>query len=197
MSDDNFISAITGAWDYRTLPGNVRIGQDCFIEREGSFDLFRSTRDVGLLLGDRVRAYTWTMFNAEPAGCIEVGDDTILVGAVFMCAERITIGRRVLVSYNVTIADSDFHPLDPDERMRDAIANAPYGARGDRPPLVARPVTIGDDARIGIGAIILKGVNVGAGARVGAGAVVTRDVPPDARVVGNPARLVADDEAVR
>jgi maltose O-acetyltransferase len=41
---------------------------------------------------------------------------------------------------------------------------------------------------IGIGAIILKGVRIGRNARVGAGAVVTRDVPPDATFVGNPAR---------
>jgi maltose O-acetyltransferase len=53
----------------------------------------------------------------------------------------------------------------------------------------SRPVEIGDGAWIGIGAILLKGVQVGADARVAAGAVVTRDVPPGARVAGNPARV--------
>jgi acetyltransferase-like isoleucine patch superfamily enzyme len=193
--DESFIKEITGAWDYRTLPANVRIGAGCSLERKGSFERFRSTRDPGLVLGERVRAYTWTMFNVEPTGLLEVGDDTILVGPAFMCAEHIRIGRRVVVSYNVTIADSDFHPLDPDERLRDAVANAPFGARSHRPSLITRPVTIDDDAWIGIGAIILKGVHVGAGARVGAGAVVTRDVPAGVTVTGNPARAVADGEA--
>jgi acetyltransferase-like isoleucine patch superfamily enzyme len=180
----------TGAWDYRSLPPSIRLGRDCYLERKECFERIRSRRDPALVLGDRVRVYTWTAFNLEPGGFIEIGDDSILVGPVFMCAERITIGRRVVLSYQVTIADCDFHPHDPAQRILDAIANAPGGDRGRRPPLVARPVVIDDDAEIGIGAIILKGVRIGAGARVGAGAVVARDVPPGAVVEGNPARLV-------
>lgn len=53
----------------------------------------------------------------------------------------------------------------------------------------ALPVTIGKNAWIGGGAIILPGVTVGANAIVGAGSVVTKDVPAGATVVGNPARL--------
>ncbi len=47
-----------------------------------------------------------------------------------------------------------------------------------------------DDASIGSGATILCGIRIGKGATVGAGAVVTRDVPPGATVVGNPARVM-------
>ncbi|TIH09291.1 acyltransferase [Pseudomonas leptonychotis] len=45
-------------------------------------------------------------------------------------------------------------------------------------------------ASIGAAAVILPGLTIGSGAMVGAGAVVTRDVPPCALVVGNPARIV-------
>jgi acetyltransferase-like isoleucine patch superfamily enzyme len=184
------VAEITGTWDYGTLPANVRIGAGCFLERKDSFRRFRSTHNPGLILGDRVTAYTWTEFNVEPTGILEVGDETILVGAVFMCAGSIRIGPRVVVSYNVTIADCDFHPRDPDLRKQDALANAPFGDRSQRPPLVVRPVVIEDDAWIGIGAILLKGVHIGARARIAAGAVVAADVPADATVAGNPARLV-------
>jgi sugar O-acyltransferase (sialic acid O-acetyltransferase NeuD family) len=44
---------------------------------------------------------------------------------------------------------------------------------------------------IGAGAILLPKTRVGAFAVVGAGAVVTRDVPPRAKVVGNPAQAIA------
>src|SRR5262249_43151172 len=103
---------------------------------------------------------------------------------------NIRLGQRVIVSYNVTLADSDFHPRDPEARKRDAIANSPHGDRSQRPALQTRPVIIEDDVLIGIGAIVLKGVRVRQGAHIGAGAVITSDVPARARVAGNPARIL-------
>jgi len=46
-------------------------------------------------------------------------------------------------------------------------------------------------ASIGAGATILPGIVIGAGAMVGAGAVVTKSVPPNAIVIGTPARIVS------
>jgi carbonic anhydrase/acetyltransferase-like protein (isoleucine patch superfamily) len=185
------LRTVTGDWDYGTLPGNVRLGRGCWIERPESFERFRSTRTPGVVLGDDVVVYGWTMFNVEAGGTVTVGAGSVLVGAVLMCQEEIAVGRGVVISYQVTIADSDFHPRDAQERRRDAEASAPYGDPAARPPVDASPVRIGDDAWIGIGAIVLKGVRIGAGARVGAGAVVARDVPAGATVEGNPARVVA------
>lgn len=49
---------------------------------------------------------------------------------------------------------------------------------------------IGSDVWVGANAVILKGVTIGDGAIIGASAVVTKDVPPYAIVVGNPARVL-------
>lgn len=183
------INEITGSWDYKTLPANIIIGQNCWFERKDSFARFRSTQNPGLIIGNDVKVFTWTTFNIEPQGKIEIGNDTVLVGAVFMCADHISIGNRVVVSYHVTIGDSDFHPKDPILRKQDAIANAPYGDKSQRPQVVTKPIVIEDDVHIGIGAIILKGVHIGKDAVIGAGAVVTSNVPPGAKVEGNPARV--------
>ncbi|MBU0673199.1 MAG: acyltransferase [Proteobacteria bacterium] len=51
-------------------------------------------------------------------------------------------------------------------------------------------IIIGSGAWIGAGAIILQGVEIGDGAVVGAGSVVCKNVPPQAVVVGNPARII-------
>lgn len=51
-------------------------------------------------------------------------------------------------------------------------------------------ITIGRGASIGANATILPGLCVGEYSMVGAGAVVTKNVPPRAVVVGNPARVI-------
>jgi hypothetical protein len=185
------LRTVTGEWDYAELPANVHLGRGCWIERPQSFERFRSTRMPGAVLGDGVIVYGWTVFNVEPTGMLTVGGGSVLVGGVFMCHQEIVVGRDVVVSYQVTIADSDFHPRDPAERRRDAEASAPFADPSARPEIESQPVRVGDGAWIGIGAIVLKGVEIGAGARIGAGAVVARDVPAGTTVEGNPARLVA------
>jgi putative colanic acid biosynthesis acetyltransferase WcaF len=57
-------------------------------------------------------------------------------------------------------------------------------------PLQTAPVVVGRGAFVGARAFVLPGVTLGAGCVVGAMAVVTRDVPPGARVAGNPARIL-------
>lgn len=50
--------------------------------------------------------------------------------------------------------------------------------------------TIGNDVWIGAQAIIMKGVTIGNGVIIGAGSVVTKDIPPYAIAVGNPAKVI-------
>jgi len=59
-------------------------------------------------------------------------------------------------------------------------------------PTTYRPIMIGDDVFIGMGAIILSGVKLGKGCVVAAGAVVTRDVAPYSVVAGVPARKLSE-----
>lgn len=54
-----------------------------------------------------------------------------------------------------------------------------------------RHPTLHDHVVVGVGAIVLGDITIGEGARVGGGAVVVKDVPPHATAVGVPARVVA------
>jgi len=57
--------------------------------------------------------------------------------------------------------------------------------------------TIHAGASIGAGAVILPNVVIGSNAMVAAGAVVTKSVPPNAVVVGNPAKIIGYVDAAR
>jgi acetyltransferase-like isoleucine patch superfamily enzyme len=109
---------------------------------------------------------------------LEIGDDFGMTGGSICVADHINIGDRVTVGANTTILDTDFHPLDPNQRRRD-----PQAAR-------TSPVVIEDDVFIGMNCLVLKGVQLGRSSVVGAGSVVTKDVTPGTIVAGNPARVV-------
>jgi len=83
-----------------------------------------------------------------------------------VAASSIVIGDRVLIGGGAGIWDTDFHPLDYEQRMM-------HPTLGTR----SKPIVIEDDVFIGARAIILKGVKIGKAAVIGAGAVVRNDVP--------------------
>lgn len=63
---------------------------------------------------------------------------------------------------------------------------------------VKRHPTLGRDVVVGAGAKVLGGFTVGDGARIGSNAVVVKPVPAGATAVGNPARIIQEDsDAIR
>lgn len=183
-------------WTGGTLPPNVRLGRGSLITGdrwtdEQIFRKFKSLRDPALVVGSDCHL-NGALFNLGPNGLVTIGDQCHFEEAFLICEQEITIGNRVIMGWRATIVDSDFHPLDPGERLVDVVACSPLGKSVARPPLPCRPVVIEDDVWIGPNATILKGVRVGAGAFIEPGAVVVRDVPARARVLGNPAEIIGE-----
>jgi len=116
-------------------------------------------------------------FRCDYGTNIRIGDRTFAnFGLVVLDVAVVTIGDDVQIGPNVQLLTPS-HPLDAELRR----------AKWES----AAPITIGDNAWLGGGAVVLPGVTVGEDAVVGAGAVVTHDVPAGAVVVGNPARPIA------
>ena len=97
----------------------------------------------------------------------------------FIC-EGVTIEDEVFIGHGVMFIN-DLHPR----------ATNPDGSRQTDRDWGVVPTIVRRGASIGTGAVLLGGLTVGEGAVVGAGAVVTRDVPPRATVIGNPARVIS------
>ncbi|ATY03780.1 maltose O-acetyltransferase [Klebsiella aerogenes] len=87
----------------------------------------------------------------------------------------IRIGDNCMLAPGVHIYTAT-HPLDPTERN----SGIEYG----------KPVTIGHNVWIGGRAVINPGVTIGDNAVIASGAVVVKDVPANAVVGGNPAQII-------
>jgi acetyltransferase-like isoleucine patch superfamily enzyme len=181
--------AIPGRWEDGTVPCNVELGLNTLLTSAYAFKRFRSRRNPGLIVGSNC-SMDGVHFAAGEEGSIRIGDYCYFTNAVLLCELEVRIGSYVVIGWNATIADTDFHPLAPAERIADAIACSPLGKGRPRPAIEKRPVIIEDDVWIGPNATILKGVRLGTGCFVEPGAMVTRDVPAGARVIGNPAHIV-------
>jgi UDP-2-acetamido-3-amino-2,3-dideoxy-glucuronate N-acetyltransferase len=132
-------------------------------------------------------------------GC-EIGDGS-KIGSFVEIQKGARIGRRCKISSHtficegVTLEDDVFigHGV---QFINDKYPRATTsdGALQTEADWHVEPTRVERGASIGTGATILGNVRIGARAIVGAGAVVTRDVPPDAIVAGNPAKIIRRDE---
>jgi acetyltransferase-like isoleucine patch superfamily enzyme len=184
-------STQTTGWTQGALPSNVTCGKNSLITGDLAFKRFHSQLPNALVMGADC-TMDGVHFDLGENGRMTVGDYCYFTNAVLLCEMEIRVGNYVVIGWNTTVTDTDFHPLAPAERIADAIACSPLGQGRPRPEVLKKPVIIEDNVWIGPNATILKGVRIGAGAFIEAGSLVTRDVPPRARVLGNPAQVIGE-----
>ena len=132
--------------------------------------------------GTRIWAFAHVLPGARIGADCNICDGVFVENAVVI-GDRVTIKSGVQVWDGVTLEDDVF--VGPNA----TFTNDPFPR--SKVFFERYPETIVErGASIGANATLLPGLVVGRGAMVGAGAVVTRDVPPYAVVVGNPARVV-------
>jgi acetyltransferase-like isoleucine patch superfamily enzyme len=128
-------------------------------------------------------------------GCT-VGDGT-KIGAFVEIQKNATVGKNCKVSSHtficegVTIEDSVFlgHSVTfiNDSYPRATVAEGHLQTEAD---WKVETTTVKKGASIGSGCTILANITIGENSIVGAGSVVTKDVPANAVVAGNPAKLL-------
>lgn len=100
-----------------------------------------------------------------------------------------TIGRRVFIDHGFGVVIGETAEVGDDCTIYQGVTlggtSLNKGAK--------RHPTLGRGAIIGAGAKVLGGFTVGEGAKVGSNAVVVKEVPPGATVVGNPAHILQKD----
>jgi serine O-acetyltransferase len=97
------------------------------------------------------------------------------------------IGRRVFIDHGIGVVIGETAEIGDDVTLYQGVTlGGTSWAKGKRHPTLANNVVVG------AGAKILGPFTVGENARVGSNAVVVREVPPGATVVGIPARVVQE-----
>jgi acetyltransferase-like isoleucine patch superfamily enzyme len=135
-----------------------------------------------------------------------VGDQSCIRERVTL-ADDVVIGRGALVENDTTIGAltriqaeayiTAYSTLEDNVFVAPCVVttNDNFMGRTEKRLELMRGPTIRRGARIGGGAVLCPGIEIGEEAFVGAGAVVTKDVPPRALVVGNPARVLREVSA--
>jgi acetyltransferase-like isoleucine patch superfamily enzyme len=110
--------------------------------------------------------------------CITIGNNFLGRGAMIFASDKVTIGNDVILAPDVIIADGEGHAVSAD------IETRWHG----KPQI--RPITIGNNVWISIGALVMNGVTIGDNSIIGARSVVTGDVPANVLYAGVPAKLI-------
>lgn len=114
--------------------------------------------------------------------CRLIGDPEITIGNNFYMNANchllgnIFIGDDVMIGPKTVIWGRD-HGIEPGKIIRKQSHSK-------------EDIFIGNDVWIAANVTILKGISIGDGAVIGAGAVVTKNIPDNAIVVGNPAKIL-------
>ncbi|HEY6976182.1 MAG TPA: acyltransferase [Chitinophagaceae bacterium] len=139
----------------------------------------------GVMIYDFVNAYGCSIDSGSKIGTFveiqkgaTIGKNCKISSHTFIC-EGVHIADNVFIGHNVTFINDKF----PRATNED-------GSLQKESDWTCIETYVEEGASIGSGAIILCGVQIGKKAIIGAGAVVTRNVPENAVVVGNPARII-------
>jgi UDP-2-acetamido-3-amino-2,3-dideoxy-glucuronate N-acetyltransferase len=157
--------------DFCRIAPDVKLGRDVKV--------FAFVHLYGCTIGDDSKIGTFVEIQKNSV----IGRNVKVSSHTFIC-EGVHIEDNVFIGHNVSFIN--------DKYPRSANANGQLQTEADWKVV---PTRVKRGASIGTSATILCGVTIGENAIVGAGSVVTRDVPDNAVVAGNPARIMKNVEA--
>ena len=140
--------------------------------------------EEGATIGEGTRV--WAFVHILPGAVI--GDDCNICDHTFI-ENNVKIGNRVTIKCGVYLWDGVVLEDDVFVGPNATFTNDRF-PRSKQYPDEFPETRVCQGASIGANATILPGLTIGSKAMVGAGAVITHDVPPNAKVVGNPATVI-------
>lgn len=150
-------SFIGPGYDWSPILRGVILGENVIIGRNAWLDISTYTKNGKIIIRDGTQIGRNVMISA---------------------AKNIIIGKKCLISYNVSFLDHNHNLENPEISPLDSGISEP------------KEIIIGDNCFIGAHSFILKGVHLGKHCVVGANSVVIDYFPDNSVIAGNPAKLI-------
>jgi acetyltransferase-like isoleucine patch superfamily enzyme len=177
-------------WFPGTIPANVLLDEQAYLETSYSFLLYRSKRQRGVAIAAGATVYLGTMFDLGPRAQVAIGKYALINGAWIISDAGVEIGDYALISWNVVLMDTYRIPTDTMGRRGELKELAFRERRRLDAPVASKKIRIESNVWIGFDCCVLPGVTIGEGSIIGARSVVADNVPPYSIYAGNPARLI-------
>lgn len=167
------------------------VGRPLIIRRKWYERLFVGHYGGQLIIGKQFKCNNTTgsnsigliqpcIFNIAIDGSkIIIGNNVGISGSTINAAESITINDNVIIGSGCLITDTDSHPVNYEDRLKDICSKTRTS-----------PVVIEEGVFIGARSIVMKGVTIGKHSVIGAGSVITKSIPENCIACGNPAKVV-------
>lgn len=109
-------------------------------------------------------------------------DNVGMSGVSINCVSRCVFKKGVMLGANVNVWDTDFHPVDPTQRLHQSSIEEAQTA----------PIILERNVWISANTTVLKGVTIGENTVVGAMSLVNKDLPSNTICAGIPAKKIKD-----
>lgn len=179
-------------WYKQGIPGNVKLGENVYIDTSYGFTAFHSLLADALLIGKGSGCYDRASFVVGKNGKMEIGEFNILNGSTFICNNYIATGDHCMFAWGSVVTDSWIDNKNMTVQQKRTLLE--YAAKDPARVMpvnsISKAIIIEDNVWVGFDAVILPGVKLGRGCIVGSKSVITENIPPYAIVAGNPAKII-------
>lgn len=146
--------------------------------KKSLFSTIELLNNSSITLGKNLILEKYVTLKSFGTGELIIKDNVYInKGTTIVSHNKIVISEGVLIGPNVMIFDHNH------DRKKELSNKGTQHYKSS-------PIYIGEDVWIGANSVILSGITIGKGSIIAAGSIVTKDVPENAIVCGNPARII-------